>query len=267
MNHPGREHRFCQPILNRPPPVGVGPHQPCAPRRRRRDLRAERIEHPARSIEPEVIHRSSQVPADLPGTGAKLDQEVVASGGQSSRARPAPPHGPHPLECPHGHRTWGLGRRTARPSCSATLPRRRTLARQARSSRVYPTSGLVHLVEQSMVWRCRQPVRRSAVGGVAGDLAEVEDEHAAASATRTPRQSCGTPISTTPRPTRRSAPGAAGRPPSAQPVDLPRIRMVSVPGRRWTGPGHPRIPGPVSLVPLPAQQVADPAPGHLHDGR
>jgi hypothetical protein len=37
------------------------------------------------------------------------------------------------------------------------------------------------------------PVRRSAVGGVAVDLAEVEDEHAAASATRTPRQSCATP--------------------------------------------------------------------------
>ena len=32
-------------------------------------------------------------------------------------------------------------------------------------------------------------------------------------------------------------------------------------------PGHPCIPGPVSLVPLPAQQVADPAPGHPHDGR
>ena len=27
------------------------------------------------------------------------------------------------------------------------------------------------------------------------------------------------------------------------------------------------MPGPVSLVPLPAQQMADPAPGHLHDGR
>lgn len=32
-------------------------------------------------------------------------------------------------------------------------------------------------------------------------------------------------------------------------------------------PGHPRMPGPVSLMLLPAQQVADSAPGHLHDGR
>jgi hypothetical protein len=32
-------------------------------------------------------------------------------------------------------------------------------------------------------------------------------------------------------------------------------------------PGNPRVPGPVYLMPLPAQQVADPAAGHLHDGR
>ena len=32
-------------------------------------------------------------------------------------------------------------------------------------------------------------------------------------------------------------------------------------------PGNPCIPGPVSFVPLPAQQVADRAAGHLHDGR
>ncbi len=31
-------------------------------------------------------------------------------------------------------------------------------------------------------------------------------------------------------------------------------------------PGNPCIPGPVSLVLLPAEQVGDCAPGHLHDG-
>src|SRR6266567_1321020 len=43
--------------------------------------------------------------------------------------------------------------------------------------------------------------------------------------------------------------------------------MVAVAHRVAGGlnPGHPRMPGPVSFVLLPAQQVADPAPGHLHD--
>jgi len=32
-------------------------------------------------------------------------------------------------------------------------------------------------------------------------------------------------------------------------------------------PGDPCVPGPVSFVSLPAQQVAEHAPGHLHYGR
>lgn len=32
-------------------------------------------------------------------------------------------------------------------------------------------------------------------------------------------------------------------------------------------PGHPRMPGPVPLMLLPAQQMPDPVPGQLHDGR
>jgi hypothetical protein len=60
----------------------------------------------------------------------------------------------------------------------------------------------------------------------------------------------------TPRPTRRSALGAAGRPPGAQPVDLPRIRTVSLRKRAVAvGCRRPGTPGPAR----PAAGGAPPA--------
>lgn len=45
--------------------------------------------------------------------------------------------------------------------------------------------------------------------------------------------------------------------------------MVTVADRVSGGldPGHPRMPGPVPLMLLPAQQMPDPVPGQLHDRR
>lgn len=45
--------------------------------------------------------------------------------------------------------------------------------------------------------------------------------------------------------------------------------VVAVPDRIAGGldPGHPGVPGPVSLVLLPAQQVPDAVPGEFHDRR
>ncbi len=45
--------------------------------------------------------------------------------------------------------------------------------------------------------------------------------------------------------------------------------MVAVADRVSGGldPGHPRMPGPVPLMLLPAQQMPDPVPGQLHDRR